>query len=282
MNERSRDRDASAGTGIEVDTDQPRPDGVGRLLLTNDDGIDSPGLHALARSLAADHEVVVAAPSSDVSGAGTSMGALDAVAPPRLRRRDIDGIEAYGIDGPPGLAVLAAALGAFGERPDVVVSGPNAGLNTGTSIIHSGTVGAALTGRTFGSSAIAFSVAAGERWYWETAAAIAPSVVAWVLGRDEPITLNVNVPALPPAQVRGVRWAEIDSFGHFSVATRTHGGTVLDLGVHDRRTGSDPDSDTALCLDGFVTLTALAPVRAESPPDVDASTVVPLPGTDGG
>ncbi len=268
------DRDERTdGPDIEVDADPPPPDGIPRLLLTNDDGIESPGLHALARALADDHEVVVAAPASDVSGAGTSMGALDAAAPTRLQRRDIDGIEAYGIDGPPGLAVLAAALGAFGPRPDVVVSGPNAGLNTGTSIIHSGTVGAALTGRTFGSSAVAFSIAPGERWYWETAAALAPSIVRWVLSHDEPITLNVNVPARPLEQVRGVRWARIDDFGHFSVATRSHGGEVLDLGVRDRSTGSDPDTDTALCLDGFVTLTVLAPVTAEPPPEVEPSEV---------
>lgn len=266
--------DPQDGPTIEVDASEPPPDGVCRLLLTNDDGIESPGLRELARVLSADHDVVVAAPSQDVSGAGTSMGALDAAAPTRLHRQDFDGIEAYGIDGPPGLAVLAAALGAFGVRPDVVVSGPNAGLNTGTSIIHSGTVGAALTGRTFGSKAVAFSVAAGDQWHWDTAAAIAPAIVDWVIQRETPSTLNVNVPARPLSEVKGARWAAIDEFGHFSVATQAEGGTALDLGVHDRRSGSDPDSDTALCLDGYVTLTLLSPVVAEPAPDVDADAIV--------
>lgn len=266
---------------IEVDATPTASSNGRRLLLTNDDGIGSPGLRDLARVLAQDHDVVVAAPSSDVSGAGTSMGPLDAAAPTRLHRQDFDDIEAYGIDGPPGLAVLAAALGAFGDRPDVVVSGPNAGLNTGTSIIHSGTVGAALTGRTFGSKAIAFSLAPGERWHWETPAAIARAVVAWVIARDEPTTLNVNVPAVPVDQVRGVRWAAIDEFGHFSVASQSEGegGAVLDLGVHDRSSGTDPDSDTALCLAGYVTLTLLTPVTAEPPPDVDPGEVVRLPAS---
>lgn len=249
-----------------------------RLLLTNDDGIDSPGLRALARALAPEHDVVVAAPTTDVSGAGTSMGALDAAEPTRLHRQDLDGIEAYGLEGPPGLAVLAASLGAFGQRPDLVISGPNAGLNTGSSIIHSGTVGAALTGRTFGSKAIAVSLAPGDRWYWETAAAIAVPLVAWVLGRDEPTILNVNVPAVPPERIAGVRWAKIDGFGHFSVATQGRGGTVLDLDVRDRTSGTDPDSDTALCLSGHVTLTLLTHLAAEpAPSDVDPGEVVPLP-----
>lgn len=260
---------------VEVDA-SPRHAGRHKLLLTNDDGIGSPGLRALARVLAEDHEVVVAAPSSDVSGAGTSMGALDAAAPTRLQRQDFDGIEAYGIDGPPGLAVLAAALGAFGDRPDVVVSGPNAGLNTGTSIIHSGTVGAALTGRTFGSKAVALSLAAGERWHWDTPAAIAGPIVDWVIARHEPTTLNVNVPARPVDAIRGVRWAAIDEFGHFSVASQGQDGSVLDLAVRDRRSGSHPDSDTALCRAGYLTLTLLTAVAAEPAPDVDAREVVRL------
>ncbi len=269
--------DRSERPAVEVDGDAPSRADRSRLLLTNDDGIDSPGLRALARSLADDHDVVVAAPAADVSGAGTSMGVLDAAEPTRLHRQDFDGIEAYGIDGPPGLAVLAASLGAFGERPDVVVSGPNQGLNTGRSIIHSGTVGAALTGRTFGSKAIAFSVAPGDRWYWETAAAIALPIVDWVVARDEPTTLNVNVPAVPPERIEGVRWATIDEFGHFSVATQAEEGTVLTLDVRDRSSGTAPDSDTALCLSGHVTLTLLSPLDAEpAPMDVTPEEVVPL------
>lgn len=267
---------------VEVDA-AARPSSHGRrLLLTNDDGIDSPGLRLLARALADDNEVTVVAPATDVSGAGTSMGPLDAAAPIRLERRDLDGIEAYALHGPPGLAVLAAALGAFGARPDIVVSGPNAGLNTGQSIIHSGTVGAALTARTFGSKAVAFSLAAGDRWYWETAAAVAPGIIDWLVSRVEPTTLNVNVPALPPDRIRSARWATIEEFGHFSLATMTDDGSALDLDVRDRSEQADPDSDTALCLAGHVTLTLLTPLAGEpSPPEVDPTHVVPLPGGEG-
>ena len=88
-------------------------------------------------------------------------------------------------------------------------------------------------------------------------------------------------PLTPLDQVRGVRWATIDEFGHFGVASQARDGTRLDLDVRDRRSGADADSDTALCLAGYITLTLLAPVTAEPAPDIDPGEVVPL-GRGGG
>jgi 5'-nucleotidase len=246
-----------------------------RILVTNDDGIDSPGLRQLAAALAASAPVVVAAPAHDVSGAGTSIGRYDLDDPTRLREvHDLDGLEAFAVDGPPGLAVMAAALGAFGPVPDLVVSGPNAGLNTGTSIVHSGTVGAAITARTFGISGVAISLAEADEWHWASAVEVGRAAVRWVLGRTEPTTLNVNVPGRPADRITGARWAEIDEFGHFHVAAvDTHGG-VLDLEVRDRTSGSDPRSDTAVCLGGEVSLTLLSPLGKVPAPDVAAAVVV--------
>lgn len=259
---------------LEVDPTTPGS-GPARVLVTNDDGIASPGLRALARALSADHEVVVAAPASDVSGAGTSIGRLDADEPTALSREDFDGILAYAVDGPPGLAVMSAALGAFGGKPDLVVSGPNAGLNTGTSIIHSGTVGAVLTAHTFGISGVAFSLAPGDRWEWETVLPVARAATRWARAQTRLTTLNVNVPAVAPGAVRGSRWATIDEFGHFSVASQAEGaaGSVIDLDVHDRHAPRDPDCDTAVCLDGYVALTLLSPLGAAPSPRVDPALV---------
>jgi 5'-nucleotidase len=250
-----------------------------RILVTNDDGIDSPGLRLLAHTLADAAQVVVAAPAQDVSGAGTSIGRYDLHDPTRLRQvHDLDGIEAYAVDGPPGLAVMAAALGAFGPVPDLVVSGPNAGINTGTSIVHSGTVGAAITARTFGISGVAVSLAESDRWYWESAVEVGRAAVGWILRRSEPTTLNVNVPGLAPERLSGARWAEIDEFGHFHVAAAdTHGG-VLDLEVRDRSSGSDPRTDTAICLGGEVSLTLLSPLGRVPAPDDAPGEVIGRPG----
>lgn len=257
---------------LEIDRHAPAP-GTTRVLLTNDDGIRSPGLRELARTLAQEHQVLVVAPAEDVSGAGTGIGRIDPARPPGLARADFDGIEAYAVEGPPGLAVMTAALGAFGDRPDTVVSGVNAGLNTGTSIIHSGTVGAALTGRTFGMRGVALSLAPGPSWRWETAMPVALAAVGWVRRQQGLTTLNVNVPGLPFEDVLGTRWATIDEFGHFSVASQREDGSVVDLDVRDRRSVAVPASDTALCLTGYVSLTLLSALGAAPAPDDDADTV---------
>ena len=146
-----------------------------RVIVTNDDGIDSPGLRMLAAGLADEFDVVVAAPATDMSGSGTGIGGFDPVKGVDMTTVDMGGITAYTIAGPPGLAVMAAALGAFGRFPDLVVSGINAGMNTGHSIIHSGTVGAALTARTFRSRGIAISLAQSDPWQWDTAVEVGVS-----------------------------------------------------------------------------------------------------------
>jgi 5'-nucleotidase len=265
---------------IEVARPEPERPPAGarpRVLVTNDDGIGSPGLQRLATALEARYDVVVAAPSEDVSGCGTGIGRYDAAAPTRLRRTDLDGVEAYSLKGPPGLAVMAAALGAFGSLPDLVVSGINAGINTGTSIIHSGTVGAVLTARTFGLDGLAVSLGPGDRWYWDTAVEVACSAADWVLRQAAPTTLNVNVPGRPSTSLLEARWADIDEFGHFQVATADEHEGFLDLTVRDREAGRRPGSDTALCLAGHVTLTLLSPLGSVDGPQQDAGTIV-VPG----
>lgn len=132
------------------------------VLVTNDDGVDSPGLHALARALVDDgHDVIVVAPDREMSGSGAALGQVHLDGGIDARRVDLprlDGVRAYAVAGPPGLCVLAARLGGFGRPPDVVVSGINPGCNTGRAVLHSGTVGAALTAANFGCRALAVSI----------------------------------------------------------------------------------------------------------------------------
>jgi 5'-nucleotidase len=177
-----------------------------------------------------------------------------------LRETTVDGVPAaYTVDGPPGLAVLAAALGAFGRRPDIVVSGVNAGINTGHSVVHSGTVGAAITARTLGSHGLAVSLVESDPWHWDTAVDIARAVVEWILGSGMPRgVVNLNAPALPAQDVRGLKWADLDAFGHLQVAVADVPGANLGFEVRGSSSGLDPASDTALCLGGFATLTLLS------------------------
>jgi 5'-nucleotidase len=249
---------------IVVDRKEVVPSTGVRVLVTNDDGIDAPGIGCVARALSAEFDVTVAAPDRDSSGAGTGIGRFDPVAGIPMRRADIGGPRAYALDGPPGLAVMAAALGAFGDPFDVVVSGINAGINTGHSVIHSGTVGAALTARTFGAHGIAVSLEPSDPWHWDTAATLALAAARWITSEArEPIAISLNVPGRELARVRGLEHAELDSFGYFRVAIADEGGQKLqfEMAAHD---GIEPSTgcDTWYIRNGYATITSLSPLVA--------------------
>ncbi len=263
-----------------VADEEPRePSRPPRLLLTNDDGIESPGIRLIAARLASTYDVIVVAPAQDRSGSGTGIGRFEPREGVKLAVADLDGIRAFTVDGPPGLAVMAGALGAFGPVPTLVVSGVNAGMNTGHSVIHSGTVGAALTARTFGADGLAISLAASDPWHWETAVAVAANVVDWLVRRPGGrMVLNVNVPAVPLSQITGAVWADLDSFGYFRVSTATESDERLQFEVAGRDSGRDPASDTAQCMAGYVTLTPLTAVEAEAFPPIKAEEICKLDG----
>ena len=245
-----------------------------RLLITNDDGIESPGIRAMASALAAEFEIIVVAPREDMSGTGTALGRFDPAAGVEMRAVTLEGVEqAFSIDGPPGLAVLAAALGAFGRKPDMVVSGINAGLNTGHSVIHSGTVGAALTARSLGMCGLAVSLDESDPWQWEAAAHVAVSATRWLAKHGAGAVLNVNVPGRPLDEIPGATWAELDEFGHIRLVTANVPGELLEFDVRSSTTGEDPRSDTALCRAGHITVTLLEPIEPAPAPSHPASEI---------
>ncbi|MBX3284410.1 MAG: 5'/3'-nucleotidase SurE [Actinobacteria bacterium] len=245
-----------------------------RILVTNDDGIESEGIHVLARALAStEHEVVVVAPDRNWSGAGAALGDLEPGRALDVARVEIPGapaVEAYALAGPPALTVVASRLGAFGAPADLVVSGINAGLNTGRSILHSGTVGAVLTGQGFGVSGLAVSVASSSLWHWDTAAQVALEVLPLVISAPPRSALNLNVPARPRSEVAGIRWARIAPFGAVRAQVGSTSATHVDVVL--QATGYEPAPDTDQgCVDrGYAALTTLVGV-VEAWPD-------PLPG----
>lgn len=231
-----------------------------RVLITNDDGVDSPGIRELARQIErAGYEVVVVAPDHDASGTGASLGRISPDHPIKITPTSIDGLNAraYGIAGPPALCVVTAQLEAFGGIPDVVVSGINAGLNTGRSTLHSGTVGAALAGQNFGIRGLAVSLESSSTWYWESAAAVAVDVLPTVLAGPVPGALNLNVPALPRAQIKGIRWAGLAAFG--SVRSAVSRVEAERIHMHFVDSGFQPDEHTDLgtVRAGYAALTSL-------------------------
>ena len=195
-----------------------------RILVTNDDGIDSIGLHVLARAMRPFGEVVVVAPNTEYSGAGAALGALHLIQP-EVRKARIEGIdESWAVTGPPALCAMFSRLGAFGPAFDLLVSGINPGVNVGRSVYHSGTVGAALTARNGGISGVAVSQAVsgfgveGQGWdemlanqHWDSAAAVAAAVVSGLISKPpaSPVVINVNVPDLPIEEIKGSRRASV-------------------------------------------------------------------------
>lgn len=259
-----------------------------RALLTNDDGVAAPGLRALAEALSAKFDdVVVVAPATDWSGAGTSINPgtrSGDVRPRALELPGVTGIPAYAVAGPPALAVLVALTGACGPRPDVVFSGINSGPNIGAGLLHSGTVGAALTAAIGGVPAMAVSL--DSHWHlgvdpntevrhrnWGTAAAAAVDLVPTLLALDEPLVLNVNVPDVPLDRLKALRETEI-------APTAVLGLVELDgVARLDMRPGADPlpdgrQTDAALLAAGHVTITALRLAGSPVPAGISRRAVV--------
>jgi 5'-nucleotidase len=250
-----------------------------RILVTNDDGVDQPGIASLARALAAaGHDVVVVAPAEERSGSGAAIGHLAHGAQIRVDAHELPGapgIMAYGVDGPPALCTLLGFFEVFGPRPDLVLSGINPGANTGRGLLHSGTVGAVLTGSDLGISGAAISLhqdqtEAGRRehLHWETAATVACSAVEWLVELPRKTALNINVPNLPLAGVLGARWGRISAFGPFSTSIVGTAPGTLAVEVTPRGVALKPDTDTALVHEGYVSVTAVVTPRATEPLDV--------------
>lgn len=125
------------------------------ILLTNDDGIESPGLHALCRAMRELGDVHVIAPREEQSGAGHAITYRQSIA---VRRAEVcNGVPAWAVDGTPADCVKFGVLEALDEPPDLVVSGINMGFNVGINVFYSGTVAAAIEGAIQGITAVAVS-----------------------------------------------------------------------------------------------------------------------------
>ena len=190
------------------------------ILVTNDDGVHSAGLLALAQALRAVGDVSVIAPDSTRSAIGRGITIHN---PLHVQEVELaDGTTALATDGTPVDCVRFAALGLVERHPDLIVSGINLGLNLGDDVTYSGTVAAALEGTLLGIPALAVSAHAvnaetADQWDdraydFRAAAAFAAAVAPRLLGPDFPerVVLNINAPGLPPEEVTG---AEVTRLG---------------------------------------------------------------------
>jgi 5'-nucleotidase len=242
-----------------------------RALVTNDDGIGSEGIRRLAMvAVGAGLDVVVAAPLTDSSGASASLIALRNDSQVVVERRALDGLDgvpSFGVAAVPGYIALLGIRGAFGDPPDLVLSGVNAGLNAGHAILHSGTVGAVLTASTLGCRGMAVSLAVGPEMHWGTAGHVAGEVLPWLMGADRSVVLNVNSPNVELSQLRGLRRARLASFGAVQTNIAESGEGFVRVAVVDLDARYELGTDAALVADGYATVTPLRPICEAS--DVD-------------
>ena len=149
-------------------------------------------------------EVFVVAPDAERSAVGH---AITTLTPLRVKEVPLEnGLIGHAVNGTPADCVKLAIGAILPERPDLVVSGINLGPNTATNIIYSGTVSAATEARILGIPSMAISIGAFRDPLWETAATYARRLAEQVLARGLPpkVLLNLNVPNLPPAEIKGV------------------------------------------------------------------------------
>jgi 5'-nucleotidase len=170
-----------------------------RILVSNDDGYFSPGITLLAERLGAIGEVTVVAPERDRSGASNSL-TLDR---PLVVRRAPNGY--YSVNGTPTDCVHLAVTGLLDFVPDIIVSGINLGANMGDDTIYSGTVAAAAEGYLLGIPSVAFSLTNKAGKHFESGVGVALDIVGRFARASpgEPVLLNVNIPDVPPGELRG-------------------------------------------------------------------------------
>ncbi|MBO9828029.1 5'/3'-nucleotidase SurE [Xanthomonas sp. A2111] len=230
-----------------------------RVLVSNDDGVDAPGIRMLAEQLrGAGHEVTVVAPDRDRSGASNSL-TLDL--PIRLKR-----IDHYtcSVAGTPTDCVHLALTGMLEFDPDIVVSGINNSANLGDDVIYSGTVSAAMEGRFLGLPAVAVSLVTHNHdpKHFQTAARAAVEIVAQLKADPLPADtiLNVNVPDLPWQEIKGFEVTRLGNRHRSEPClpqTDPRGGTVYWIGPAGREQDAGPGTDFHAVRTGFISITPI-------------------------
>ncbi len=232
------------------------------ILLTNDDGIYAPGLAAIYRELKSVGQVTVVAPEGEQSAVGHS---ISLITPLRVKEVSINGgVEGWAVNGTPADCVKIAVAELLPALPDLVVSGINLGPNVGINVLYSGTVSAATEAAILGVKGVAFSLNSYDKMAdFSTAARLARDLLMQIRGWSRwsnGVCLNVNLPALPRDQVRGVRITRQDTgplVEHFErrVDPRKHVYYWL-AEIHERQ-APDLDTDYGALNQGYITVTPI-------------------------
>ncbi len=230
------------------------------ILVTNDDGIDAPGIRALAHAVRSRGEVMVVAPEGNRSASGHAITLTQRIS---VAARPVEpGVRGFAVGGTPVDAVKLALEQLLPGPPDLVLSGVNHGSNLGRDVFYSGTVSAAMEAAFMGAPAVAVSLAERGGAHMEEAAAF----VAWWLDhayRPLPrgVFYNLNLPPLgagPPPALRITRLGQRHYLNEFQRQPPSGGRDWYTMAGLADETGEEADTDVAAVAAGFVSVTPLS------------------------
>jgi len=232
-----------------------------RFLLTNDDGIYARGLSALYEELAKDADCLIVAPEVEQSAVGH---AITLYRPLMVRRAGKNGrFLGYAVAGTPADCVKIGVK-ELSDRPvDLVISGINKGANVGINVLYSGTVSAATEGIILGIPSFAISLDCHRDADFSVAARFARKMAAFMMGNSslQGVALNVNVPALPEEEIKGVvvaRQGQARLMEEFDKRTDPRENVYYWLaGATQAPVNEEPDSDASALKRGLITITPL-------------------------
>lgn len=227
-----------------------------RILVSNDDGVHAPGIHALATEMTSMGEVIVVAPDRNRSGASNSL----TLSRPLSVRQLENGY--HSVDGTPTDCVHLSLTGYIDEKIDMVVSGINEGANLGDDILYSGTVAAAMEGRFLGLPAIAFSMVGHKIKHYQTGARIAGELVKKLRDDHLPANtiLNVNIPDIPFEQIRGIEVTRLGTRHSAEPSIKMQdprGRSIYWVGPPGEEADAGPGTDFYAVNNHFVSITPL-------------------------
>lgn len=227
-----------------------------KILISNDDGVMAPGIAALVNALSTIAEVYVMAPDRNRSGASNS---LTLSRPLRVRQLDNGH---YSVEGTPTDCVHLALTGFLEHEFDLVVSGINHGANLGDDILYSGTVAAAMEGRSLGLPAIAVSMVGDNIYHYDTGAQIAKQMVLKLMSHRLPsqTILNVNVPDLPLDQIKSLEVTRLGTRHTAAPAVKEfdpRGHEIYWIGPPGLEADAGPGTDFFAVNQGSVSITPL-------------------------
>jgi 5'-nucleotidase len=231
-----------------------------KILLSNDDGIEARGLQILGRELAKIGQVYVAAPEIEQSGAGHG---ITVRRPLYARPRELPfAAAAWAVDGLPADCVKLALEELLPEKPDILVSGINAGSNLGNDIIYSGTVAAAREGFLYGLPSLAVSVAERPGNMAYAAEFVRGLVASWQAKGFQPhALLNINVPGNTKSAVKGWRYTSMGWLWYedvFTCGQDEKGRSYYQMGGRPLKSTGRGSSDVETCAAGYISITPLS------------------------